>query len=195
MAGTSPFRGGFAGSRAKRLPPQRELSAVRLTEDHSLFCGFLLPQGKGISSTIRSAKGSPPSAEGGEGWRRSRHKLLFRACWARPKDGARLAAFRSPPPSLRGTRHFQRRQGAAALSAAVTTTMPIGDAPTLHGHTSRKEESSLFPATLRERGAGGEALLLEKRPLPQNLPPPFRRILWSFCRCRTMLHMVMDAFR
>ena len=23
----------------------------------------------------------------------------------------------------------------------------------------------------------------------------FRRILWSFCRCRTMLHMVMDAFR
>ena len=86
---------------AKRLLPQRELSAVRLTEDNSLFCGFLLPQGKGISSTIRSAKGSPPSAEGGEGWRRSRHKLLFRACWARPKDGARLAALRSPFGNLR----------------------------------------------------------------------------------------------
>ena len=27
-AGTSPFRGGFAGSAAKRLPPQRELSEV-----------------------------------------------------------------------------------------------------------------------------------------------------------------------
>ena len=26
------------------------------------------------------------------------------------------------------------------------------------------------PAALRERGSGGEALLLEKRPLPQNLP-------------------------
>ena len=69
---------------------------------------------------------------------------------------------------------FPRRgdywQGAAALSAAVTITNPIGDAPTLHGRTSLKEESSLFPATLRERGSGGEALLLEKRPLPQNLP-------------------------
>ena len=37
VAGTSPFRGGFAGSAAKRLPPQRELSAVRLTEDKP-FC-------------------------------------------------------------------------------------------------------------------------------------------------------------
>ena len=31
-----------------------------------------------------------------------------------------------------------------------------------------EEKPSLFPATLRERGSGGEALLLEKRPLPQN---------------------------
>ncbi len=44
------------------------------------------------------------------------------------------------------------------------------NAPTLHGREPSKEESSLFPATLRERGSGGEALLLEKRPLPQNLP-------------------------
>ena len=51
----------------------------------------------------------------------------------------------------------------------MTTTQPIGDAPALHGHEPPKEESSLFPATLRERGAGGEALLLEKRPLPQSL--------------------------
>ena len=75
-------------------------------------------------------------------------------------------------PPLISLYRFQRWQGAAALSAAVTTTMPIGDAPTLHGHTSRKEESSLFPATLRERGSGGEALLLEKRPLPQRSPTP-----------------------
>ena len=33
-----------------------------------------------------------------------------------------------------------------------------------------EEKPSLFPATLRERGSGGEALLLEKRPLPQKLP-------------------------
>ena len=37
FAGTSPFRGGFAGSAAKRLPPQRELSAVRLTEGNPLY--------------------------------------------------------------------------------------------------------------------------------------------------------------
>ena len=68
----------------------------------------------------------------------------------------------------------QRRQVAAALSAAVTTTKPQGIAPTSHGRTSREEKSSLFPATLRERGPGGEVLLLEKRPLPRSLPtyPP-----------------------
>ena len=68
----------------------------------------------------------------------------------------------------------QRRQGAAALSAAVTTTKPQGIAPTSHGRTSREEKSSLFPATLRERGSGGEVLLLEKQPLPRSLPtyPP-----------------------
>ncbi len=41
---------------------------------------------------------------------------------------------------------------------------------TLHGRTSPKKHPSLFPATLRERGSGGEALLLEKRPLPQRFP-------------------------
>ncbi len=64
----------------------------------------------------------------------------------------------------------QRWQVAAALSAAVTTTPKQENAPTLHGREPSKEESSLFPATLRERGSGGEALLLEKRPLPQRLP-------------------------
>ncbi len=48
FAGTSPFRGGFAGSAAKRLPPQRELSAVRLTEDKPFCWGLLLPWRVGI---------------------------------------------------------------------------------------------------------------------------------------------------
>ena len=64
----------------------------------------------------------------------------------------------------------QRRQVAAALSAAVTTPPKQENASTLHGRTSLKEKLSLFPAALRERGSGGEALLSEKRPLPQNLP-------------------------
>ena len=63
-------------------------------------------------------------------------------------------------------------QVAAALSAAVTTSKPNGDRPHSHGRASSKECASLFPAALRERGSGGEALLLEKRPLPQNPPRP-----------------------
>ena len=39
-------------------------------------------------------------------------------------------------------------------------------APTLHGDEPPKEQTSLFPATLREWGPG-EALLLEKRPPPE----------------------------
>ena len=52
MAGTSPFRGGFAGNGAQRLPPQRELLAVRLTEDKPLRRERALLQRRGISSTI-----------------------------------------------------------------------------------------------------------------------------------------------
>ena len=65
-----------------------------------------------------------------------------------------------------------RRKVAAALSAAVTTTPKQENAPTYHGRTSQKESASLFPAALRERGSGGEALLSEKRPLPQRSPTP-----------------------
>ena len=62
-----------------------------------------------------------------------------------------------------------RWQGAAALSAAVTTTKQQEPAPNSHGREPPKGRTSLFPVALRERGPGGEALLLEKRPLPQNL--------------------------
>ena len=68
--------------------------------------------------------------------------------------------------SLYHTKHWQV---AAALSAAVTTAPKQENAPTMHGCASPQEKSSLFPAALRERGSGGEALLSEKRPLPQSL--------------------------
>ena len=70
------------------------------------------------------------------------------------------------PPNLYDTLRWQI---AAALSAAVITTPKQGNAPTSHGREPPKKEPSLFPAALRERGSGGEALLSEKRPLPQNL--------------------------
>ena len=63
-----------------------------------------------------------------------------------------------------------RKQVAAALSAAVTSTKLIGDAPNSQAEPTKKKDSSRTPAALRERGSGGEALLSEKRPLPQNLP-------------------------
>ena len=59
-AGASPFRGGFAGSTAKRLPPQKELSAVRLTEDR-LFCwGVHCCSGRIYLPRIRCRGWSPP---------------------------------------------------------------------------------------------------------------------------------------
>ena len=63
-------------------------------------------------------------------------------------------------------------QGAAALSAAVTITKPIGDTPTLHGRTSPKEATGLFPATLRERGSGGRGASLREAASPPAFPHP-----------------------
>ena len=94
-----------------------------------------------------------------------------------------LGACLHAKPPLKGEVPAKRAEGfrlpraamaAAALSAAVTTTKPQGIVPTSHGRTSREKKSSLFPATLRERGSGGEVLLLEKQPLPRSLPtyPP-----------------------
>ena len=57
---------------------------------------------------------------------------------------------------------------AAALSAAVTITKFIGEHSHFQAEPPMQKQTSQTPAALRERGAGGEALLLEKRPLPQN---------------------------
>ena len=92
-------------------------------------------------------------------------------------DGARLAAFRSPPPPLRipliSGYHIQRWQVAAALSAAVTTTKLIGDHP--HVAWARKSAGTHKPIPSRssgERGLGGEGLLSEKPPLPPEFLIP-----------------------
>ena len=42
--------------------------------------------------------------------------------------------------------------------------------PNWQGEPSKENRPTGTPAALRERGSGGEALLSEKRPLPQNLP-------------------------
>ena len=120
--------------------------------------------------------GLQPSCKmsGPKGWRWSRHKLLFRACWARPKDGARLAALRSPfgnlrPPSScncsisnvsRSRRLCQPPRPQPSLSEI---------APNSQAEPSQKKQSPRTPAALREQGSGEEGLLSEKPPPPQNL--------------------------
>ena len=72
---------------------------------------------------------------------------------------------------------------AAALSAAVTSTKPQETAPNSQAEPSQKKSTP--PNANRssgERGLGGEALLSEKRPLPQNLlvRPPHSPVVLTF---------------
>ena len=172
-ADTSPFRRGFAGSAAQRLPPQRELSAVRLTEDKRHCWGAYCRSGGVYLPPSAAADGLPPSAEGGEGWQQSCHKLLFRALQARG-GGFPIAPATPSAHSLWGLCRTLRWQVAAALSAAVTTTKPIGDAPTSQAEPTMQKQPRQTPAALREKGSGEEGLLSEKPPPPQNPPHPLK---------------------
>ena len=145
--------GGFAAT--PRLLPQKEGDhpRQRMVEDILFPPQLCVSQQKGLSSVSLTADSS---LCGGSLWAALPAKPLLKGEVS--AVGGRRGSFPKRP------------QVAAALSAAVTTAKSIGDRLQLHGHTSPKERTSLFPATLRERGSGGEALLLEKRPLPQNLP-------------------------
>ena len=85
-----------------------------------------------------------------------------------------IPAFFSRTKNSDGDRHrsfhvLARRTSAAALSAAVDSTKQQETAPTSQAEPPMQKRTSQTPAALRERGSGGEALLSEKRPLPQNL--------------------------
>ena len=97
VAGTSPFRGGFTGSATKRLPPQRELSAVRLTEDKPLCWGARYCNGRVYLPPSAAVDGPPPSAEGGKGGGEAATSYCF------VPYGHEAVAFRSPPPPLRAS--------------------------------------------------------------------------------------------
>ena len=80
-----------------------------------------------------------------------------------------LASFRKrsgtllPPP----------RTSAAALSAAVDSTPKQENrAPVTWARTSKGTNPPIPSHSSGEGGLGGEALLLEKRPLPPAVPPP-----------------------
>ena len=115
--------------------------------------------------TFRFQRG--PVLREGKSWRggRASHVVfLYRVHTKKPPLKGEVPAKRAEgfrPP---------RRKVAAALSAAVTTTKFIGDAPTSQAEPAMQKCATQTPTALRERGSGGEALLSEKRPLPQSLP-------------------------
>ena len=75
-------------------------------------------------------------------------------------------------PPLMNLYRFQRWQVAAALSAAVTTTKPIGNQPQLAW--AHKPGGRTKPIPSYSSGGGpGEGLLLEKPP-PPEFPQPLR---------------------
>ena len=73
---------------------------------------------------------------------------------------------------LIGVYQIERWQGAAALSAAVTTTSPQGTAPNSQAEPTPQKQPTRTPAALREKGSGEEGLLSEKPPPPQYVPHP-----------------------
>ena len=170
--GHLPFQGRLCGKCAKRLPPQRELSAVRLTEDKPSLWGRMLSRRESISSTIRCREWSPSFCGRRQGVAAKPPQVSVSPL-TRRGGGFPIAP---ATPSVRSLCYLvvaQRWQVAAALSAAVTTAPQKRTAPNSQGRASPKEESSLFPTALRERGVWGERRFSQRSGLsPQRLPTP-----------------------
>ena len=172
IGGHLPFQGRLCG-KCRLTAPSAE-GAVRLTKDKPLPWGFLSSQRRG-GILHHSLREGFPSFCGRKQRVVANSPQVSISCLFRHDQRALRSPFGNLRPIAPQLYENQRWQVAAALSAAVTTRKPIGDAPNSHRGASPKERASLFPATLRERGSGGEALLLEKRPLPQRLSPPSLR--------------------
>ena len=139
-------------TRPRHLPQKEEdHPRQRMVEDISSRRNSALPQQKAYPQSALRLTAS--SAEGA--FRHTPRKASPERGGAREAGGG----VRSP-----------RRTGRGGSVSRRDHNPKQENAPTSHGRTTPKESTSLFPATLRERGSGGEALLLEKRPLPQNLP-------------------------
>ena len=143
MAGTSPFRGGFAWRFAKRLPSQRELSVARLTED-KLFCLGVHCCGGRVYLPPFAAKVSVSCPSDTRRW-----------------DGARLAAFRSPPPPLRPpTYKLVSHQTLAGCGGSVSRRD--------HNSKNRKTRPCCMGANLRRKSQAYSQPLFGRRGLGQK---------------------------
>ena len=158
VGGHLPFQGRLGRKRAKRLPPQRELSAARPTEDMLLCWGARSHGRRVISSTIRCRGWSPSFC----GRRQGVTAESPQATVSCPSDTTKglcdrpLETFARSPLQLCGA---LRWQVAAALSAAVTTTKQQETTLQLAAAYCMEEKTTRTAATLRMRGSGVEALL------------------------------------
>ena len=125
--GHLPFQGRLCGKCAKRLPPQRELSAVRLTEDKPFCWGARCRNGGCIfHHSLREWSSSFCGRRQGMAAKPPQVTVSR----LRTRGGGFPIAPATPSARLLcNLVVIQRWQVAAALSAAVTTTKPIGDAP------------------------------------------------------------------
>ncbi len=68
---------------------------------------------------------------------------------------------------------------------------PIGDRPHSQAEPTMQKSTRQTPAALRERGSGGEALLSEKRPLPQS--PSRRKVAAALSAAVTTTKLIGDT--
>ena len=138
-----------------------------------------MPQGNGVSSTIRSANDPPPSAEGGEEDFASAEARRWLSDRPRHPFGSLTYKLVS----------YQRRQVAAALSAAVTTTKLIGDHAHLTGGTNYEERHKPNASRSSREGVwGGGASLREAA----SLAYPFSSLFTFFVEACIMRRLLFE---
>ena len=127
--------------------------------------GRMLQGGRGASSVMRVNSHDCSFCGRSQG--------EFRLCGGEAVDGARLAAFRSPPPPLRAPTYklilYQTLAGRGGSVSRRDHNQAAGNCAQLAwGH---KSEGKVKPIPSYSSGGGpGEALLLEKRPPPAFSP-------------------------
>ena len=177
-AGTSPFRGTSRGGRVCGREAVNKESVWQLfrslplplrTPDYRLVSELNVgrsPAALSAAVTTTHSQETAPTSQA-EPPPQKQPRQTPAALRERGSGGEALLSEKRPLPQS-----LLPRTVTAALSAAVTTTHSQETAPHLSGGTNSAEAAPLKRQPLfGERGSGGEALLSEKRPLPQNLPP------------------------
>ena len=159
------FRGGFAGNAAKGFLCGGSCPAARLAEDKLLCWGKPCHGGSEYLSPSAAADGLPPSSERGKGWRQCRQQVTVSCPLGATKGLSDRPLETFGPPAYKQYQDRMVGQGAAALSAAVPTTQPVGNAPApfRRNHLCKSTPVKRQPLFGREREGGGFSA---EKPLP-----------------------------